>query len=128
MTDQPGRTPSPDWFAETPEDRAEIAAERAKIEAEEGRVQARQMSKTTPQYVWVVECGVYEDAYVEGVYATIEAAIAANPVPEDYKFPAVPSASDVSRPGGWQQTGEDSWSNGMDWDYAARAYRMEVKS
>jgi hypothetical protein len=69
--------------------------------------------------VWVVERGCYESTYVEGVYATIEAAIAANPVPED---------GDVSCPGGWQQTGDDSWSNGMDWDYAARAFRMEVRS
>jgi hypothetical protein len=79
------------------------------------------------EYVWVVETGAYESCAVEGVYASIEAAIAANPVPENYRFRSEPSAYDMSVPTGWVKYDEDRWGNGMDWDYAATATRMKVQ-
>jgi hypothetical protein len=62
--------------------------------------------------VYVVEKGVYEARHIAGVYATIEAAIAAHPVPREPKvFP-------YERAGGWQREGESQicWWNGLDGD------------
>lgn len=77
--------------------------------------------------VWLVEVGCYEDRYVAGVYATVEDAIAAHPLPEGYRFPEKPSASDLSQPTGWHQVEEGRWSNGMDWSYAASAEAITVE-
>jgi hypothetical protein len=67
--------------------------------------------------VYVVERNVYSDRYIEGVYATPESAIAANPS------------------GDWQKHEDDidgqvwrSWDNGLDWDAYAYIREMDVAS
>jgi hypothetical protein len=70
-----------------------------------------------PPVVWVVEQGVYEQRGVEGVYASLEAAIADHPVraprptPYYHRWP-------TEREGGWQLQNDGSWSNGLDHDSA----------
>ena len=78
--------------------------------------------------VWVVENGCYSDRYVVGVYDSIEAVIADNPVPES---PRHRDRGDFFRPGGWQpeeRFGDEreSWSNGLDWEGYLRATCFEV--
>jgi hypothetical protein len=53
--------------------------------------------------VYIVETGIYDDRSVAGVYASPEAAMAAHPIPPEYKYPAEPTASNCSRPGGWRE-------------------------
>lgn len=85
--------------------------------------------------VYIVETGCYEQRGVAGVYASVEAAMAAHPIPADYKFPAKPSAYNHSRPTGWTQhewahSGQTfvRWSNGLDWDDAADITPYEVNT
>lgn len=67
--------------------------------------------------VWVAEQGAYSSRGIIGVYATAEAAMADNPVPVNARIPTVPTASNMSRPGGWQQDkSTGAWDNGLDWD------------
>lgn len=77
--------------------------------------------------VYVVETGCYEDRCVSGVYATLEAAMAAHPVrdpiPKEQQ-----RGSTHERPGGWQlSTDGRDWQNGLDWsDHATiTAYDVE---
>ncbi len=81
--------------------------------------------------VYVVETGCYDSRFVSGVYASPEAAMAAHPIPADYKYPNPPSAANLSRPTGWtRDTYADdtvSWSNGLDWDNAASIEEYEVE-
>lgn len=71
--------------------------------------------------VYIVECGAYSDRYIGGVFATPELALAANPLPSDsspYRRPV--------RSGGWQKDGDDTWSNGFDFDDAKTIEGYEV--
>ena len=75
--------------------------------------------------VYVVECGCYADSYIDGIYATLEAAKRANPVPVER------GSRDKIRDGGWQMVGESLeedawWDNGYDWGYAATIREYEV--
>jgi len=85
------------------------------------------MSDLVGRTVWLVEVGCYEEAYISGVYATVEAAIAAHPparvIPPDF----VSSSSYSARPGGWRKISEERWSNGLDWDDAASAYAYVIQ-
>lgn len=63
--------------------------------------------------VYVVCTGAYTDRDVAGVYASVEAAQKAHPIPDGYKYPEVPSGSNLSRPGGWHETGPRQWYNGL---------------
>lgn len=59
--------------------------------------------------VWVVECGVYSDMFVFGVYSTPERAMEAvgNPVPDCHKG---------NHRHTWESRGvPPSWDNGCDW-------------
>jgi hypothetical protein len=76
--------------------------------------------------VYIVECGCYDSMYIGGVYASPEAAMAAHPVPENYKFPETPSAANLSRRGGWRTT-EHGWDNGLDWSYSRTITEFEVE-
>ncbi len=80
--------------------------------------------------VWIVETGMYEDKGIGGVYSSPERAMAAHPIPADYKFPKKPSAMDLSAPLGWHEeiiNGVNyGWTNGMDWDNAAQLIEFEV--
>lgn len=60
------------------------------------------------QFVFIVERGVYNDRYIDGVYATLESAMA-------------------SAPGKWQESSENMWDNDKDWGDAASIWREEVK-
>src|SRR5690349_20348094 len=83
-----------------------------------------------PKYVYVVEQGAYSSRGVVGVYVSPEAAMAAHPIPADYKYPAVPSPSNGSRRGGWQPCSYAEpgcrWSNGLDWDDGKDITRYEL--
>jgi hypothetical protein len=67
--------------------------------------------------VYVVERNVYSDRYLEGVYATPEAAMAANPSP---KWEAVEDDVDGKV---WR-----IWDNGLDWSLYASISEHEVTS
>lgn len=73
--------------------------------------------------VYVVERGCYEERYVAGIYSSVEAALAAHPLPREGVNKGPGSAE---RPGGWQSTGDGRWSNGLDWDEAESITEMEV--
>jgi hypothetical protein len=77
--------------------------------------------------VYVVEVGAYEEMYIEGIYATLEAAIAANPIPADYSYSVTPSAANTSRPGGWIKSDEGYWSNQLDWSNGKSITEYEVQ-
>jgi hypothetical protein len=70
--------------------------------------------------VWVVECGVYSERGIEGVYGTIEEAIAASPI-SDYDRARWPAAH-------WQQVGPLAWENGCDGSslVCATGYEVDV--
>ena len=72
--------------------------------------------------VWVAEKGCYEDRFLQGLYESAAAAMAANPIPVD------PDPRDVHRPGGWQEADDGTWSNGLDWDEAVWIYPETVRS
>jgi len=101
--------------------------------------------------VWIVECGCYNERYIGGVYATLEAAIADNPPRRVIPEGTQPTSGDCSRPGGWQpsQTNgaymrerypdgdwddatmyddPDEWTNALDWEDAARCFRIPVQN
>jgi hypothetical protein len=48
--------------------------------------------------VYVVECGVYAERYIEGVYNSLDAA----------------KAGHVTGKSGWRDLGDDEWDNGLD--------------
>jgi hypothetical protein len=77
--------------------------------------------------VWVAERGCYSGRSVVGVYATAQAAMDDNPIPENYKYPTVPTASNASRRGGWRQDADGWWSNGLDWDDAVDIEPYELQ-
>lgn len=81
--------------------------------------------------VWVVENGCYSDRYIEGVYESIEAVVAAYPIPADYPFPAERTGANMSHPGGWKPYDASDpmsdWSNQLDWGDALQASPMVVK-
>lgn len=85
-----------------------------------------------PTYVYVVEQGAYSSRGVVGVYATPEAAMAAHPLPTDYKYPDPPTHGNWSRRGGWQPDRHSepgySWSNGLDWDDGKDITRYELET
>lgn len=66
--------------------------------------------------VWVVERGKYESVCVAGVYSSAERAMAAHPIPADFKYPEAPSPYNQSRPTGWTEDEHGNWRNGLDWD------------
>lgn len=71
--------------------------------------------------VYVAEEGVYHERAIVGVYATLEAAMAANPVPTG-------SRVRKERDGDWQQDGSDGyWSNGLDFSEAVTIFEFEVE-
>lgn len=78
--------------------------------------------------VYVVESGCYTNRSISGVYSSVEAAIAANPIPANYPYPVVPSASNASRPTGWVCTDSEfnTWYNGLDWDDAKEIMEFEL--
>lgn len=87
------------------------------------------------QVVWVLEVGCYSDRYVDGVYASRDAALAANPVrePTDRERLGGLGSASAYRPGGWQPSDPDDpdncdWSNGLDWGEAAHLQPMEVQT
>ena len=75
--------------------------------------------------VYVAEAGVYHERYVEGVYATAEAAMAANPVTADMaaserlRLPSVEPE--------WHKTGDGEWSNGCDYTRAVSVTEYELE-
>lgn len=80
------------------------------------------MSELTGKTVWIVEVGCYDERYIQGVYSSPEAAIAANPLPTHDRVT-------VTRPGGWAKVEQDEWvewDNGLDWDDAARCYSLTI--
>lgn len=77
--------------------------------------------------VWVAESGCYEQRYISGVYATAEAAMADHPLPRTIPADFKPTAADYSRPGGWVQSDDGSWDNGLDWDDSVTIYPMDVE-
>ncbi len=81
--------------------------------------------------VWIVESGCYDDRIIIGVYATREAAIAANP-PAIRASRWLPRVQSHERPGGWQPDDPQKpetceWSNGLDWGDAMSMWPEEVK-
>ena len=77
--------------------------------------------------VYLVEFGCYADRWIAGVYATPEAAMAANPPPRegiegDFK------KGQCERPGGWRQVEPGHWSNGLDWADHAVIDEFEVEA
>lgn len=78
--------------------------------------------------VYVVEEGAYEQRHVAGVYESVESAIAAHPIPDDFKYPARPDVGNGSRQGGWQKHEQwDIWDNGLDWDASKTITEHEVE-
>lgn len=79
--------------------------------------------------VWVAECGIYEDRYIQGIYATAEAAMAANPVRSELAadFVGDMRSGDLRRGGGWRQRSDGSWSNGLDWQEYCEVSSWEVQ-
>jgi len=75
--------------------------------------------------VYLVEMGCYDSAYIAGVYATPEAAMAAHPVRAAIAYPN--GSASHERPGGWQKRSDGTWSNGLDWDYAGDITKYEVE-
>lgn len=63
-------------------------------------------------FVYVMEQACYSNRRIAGIYRTLEGAMGAHPVPD--------RSENVERPGGWLQdeTNQDTWSNGLDWDEA----------
>ena len=84
-----------------------------------------------PRYVYVVEQGCYSSAGVVGVYISPEAAMAAHPIPANFKYPDTPTVTNGSRRGGWRPDPHAepgyAWDNGLDWDDATRITRYEVE-
>lgn len=74
--------------------------------------------------VYIVQQGIYSDTSIVGVYVSVEAALAANPVPREGVKRGSGSAE---RPGGWQQDDQGSWDNGLDWEDAMRIDEYEVE-
>lgn len=68
--------------------------------------------------VYVAERGVYSDRYVQGVYATPEAAMAANPGGNKWEVDEGESGSYR-----WRR-----WMNDLDWDSAVSIGEYEVES
>lgn len=78
---------------------------------------------TEPLIVWVLECGMWSDKDVGGVYATVEAGIADNPVTALAR-PIWPDAAV-----GWHQEGTGpSWENGASHDDFRRLSPYTVQS
>jgi len=67
--------------------------------------------------VYVVEQGCYSNAGVIGVYATPEAAMSDNPIPDRA---TINRNGTHERDGGWQIASYSEpnriWTNGLDWD------------
>ncbi len=89
--------------------------------------------------VYVVERGAYEQRGIEGVYGSLQAAIAAHPCREPE--PAVLARWDqweangrkgaaplsrIERRGGWQEESDGKWSNGLDWEEGKEITAFEV--
>lgn len=74
--------------------------------------------------VYVVIGGLYEEQVVEGVFATAEAAMDANPVPVDRLHAR--GSFRVGRGVGWHQVDELTWHNGLDWSWAKRVEGHQV--
>lgn len=79
--------------------------------------------------VYLVEVGAYDDRYIGGVYASVEAAMKAHPVPDQLpdRGPYVSPRTYVRRAGGWQPE-FGGWHNGLTDDYSAdiTAYKVQV--
>lgn len=75
--------------------------------------------------VYVVECGLHEDQYVGGVYASVGSAMAAHPIRPDA------SVRGGSVAGWHEETSLDGdstyWANGCDWDDYASITAYEVE-
>ena len=72
--------------------------------------------------IYVVEKGCYESRHISGVYASLEAAIRAHPIPPNQVYP------EGYRGGGWKYNADFSeWNNGLDWDDAAIVTEYEVE-
>jgi hypothetical protein len=71
--------------------------------------------------VYIVEMGCYSDRYVEGVYATAELAMAANPIPDE-----IPSRYRTKSPAAWREHPDGRWTNGLDWDMAGEIWEATV--
>lgn len=80
------------------------------------RAAAREVE--APQTVYVAIAGMYESEYVEGVYATAVAAMAANPI-TDRDRARWPKA-------GWTQAQDGEWSNGCDFDAHCAVVAFEI--
>ncbi len=82
--------------------------------------------------VWIVEAGLHESRSIEGVYATREAAIAANPPAREGRLHEPPTEFPSERPGGWQpddpyNPATTVWWNGLDEDEARTMWPEKVK-
>lgn len=86
------------------------------------------------QVVYLLEVGCYEQAYVRGVYATAEAAMAAHKPPRSEGSRGVLGHEYGQRAGTpwsyeWSGPSEDgSYSFAADWDDAASITRWEIES
>ena len=70
--------------------------------------------------IWIAEKGCYEDRYVEGVYASLEGAKAANPIREDARL------VDRKKPIGWSGEGDGIHTNGCDWEDRVTIYALTL--
>ena len=82
--------------------------------------------------VYLLETGCYEDRWVEGVYATPEAAMAAHSPkrPEDHRGVMGHEYREwAGRPWSyeWAETDDGKWSFGADWDHPATIRVFEVE-
>lgn len=79
--------------------------------------------------IYVLEVGCYEQAYIAGVYATPEAAMAAHQ-PEKKPSNVGPYAGQQRREHTytWGERHEFGWSFDADWDDAAHISEYEVES
>ena len=77
--------------------------------------------------VWVVEEGCYDDVRVIGVYASVESAVAAHPIPDGAKSITASSPPPAWHPlGEWLQKGVVVWTNGCNCDHSMTATEWEV--
>lgn len=72
--------------------------------------------------VYIAECGVYAEQYVEGVYATAQAAMDAHPV----STADAARERDRGRKAGWSKTRDGVWDNGCDYALAVVVTEYEV--
>ena len=75
----------------------------------------------TGNTIWVLQVGCYEQEYIQGVYASPEAAISDCPIPSN-----IPQRYFL-RTDGWKQRDDGSWGNGLDYDYAANITPFEIQ-